>query len=133
MSSRIDPEEWRKAVANTQTIMDFYFDRAFAGRSTRTLRREKRKIVVLFCRRSSVIRQHGRTVVLVAKDCRRLEVRDIHYEEYLRQELKKVRAKRIYILKWLRSRRPAPAKSREKRLEERVLALCDQISRNRRD
>ena len=114
-----DPEEWRKAVANTKTIMEFYFERAFAGRDA-ALPKAKREIAALLLppikRVVNVIEQS----FWLQKLSRDLGVR----EEDLREELKKVKLDQYNVLPDVgKASSGLPAKSRERRLEERVLAL----------
>ncbi|UMX48214.1 MAG: DNA primase [Candidatus Nealsonbacteria bacterium DGGOD1a] len=115
------PEEWRKAVANTRTIMDFYFDRAFAADDKNTPQGRK-KIVGFVLPVIKMIPNAVEQAYWLQKIADRLEVRDIHYEDYLRQELKKVKLNE-YISEGVNNAVSAPALPREKRLEERLLAL----------
>ncbi|MFZ3074126.1 MAG: DNA primase [Minisyncoccales bacterium] len=115
------PEEWRKAVANTRTIMEFYFDRAFAA-SDKNTPQGRKKIVGFVLPVIKMIPNAVEQAYWLQKIADRLEVRDIHYEDYLRQELKKVKLNE-YISEEVKDAASAPALPREKRLEERLLAL----------
>jgi DNA primase len=115
----LDPEVWRKAVANTKTIMEFYFERAFAGKDAANPQ-GKRQIAALLLPPIKRIINTIEQSFWLQRLSRDLGVR----EEDLREELKKVR---------LNEYAPAPdisrpasvltAKTREQRVEERVLAL----------
>lgn len=115
----VDPEEWRKAVANTKTIMEFYFERAFAGRDIASPK-AKREIAALLLppikRMVNVIEQS----FWLQRLSRDLGVRD----EDLREELKRVKLDQYNVLPDAgKANLAVPAKSRDERLEERVLAL----------
>jgi len=116
----IDPEEWKKAVANTQSIMEFHFDRAFAA-NDRATPLGRKSIAQALLPAIKTIPNAVEQAYWLQRIADRLEVRDIHYEEYLREELKKVK-----ITEYISDNRNAaaiPARPREKRLEERILVL----------
>ncbi len=85
-----DPQEWRRAVAASQTIMDFYFDRAFAAHD-KSSPIGRKKIAEFVLPAIKIIPNAVQQAFWLQKLADRMEARDIHYEEYLRQELKKVR------------------------------------------
>ncbi|MFA6376384.1 MAG: CHC2 zinc finger domain-containing protein [Candidatus Paceibacterota bacterium] len=116
----LDPQEWCKAVENTQTIMEFYFDRAFSIGDKATPQGRK-KIVDYVLPVIKVIPNAVEQAFWLQKMADRLEVRDIHYEEYLREELKKVKLNE-YVSGSDREA-ASPARPRQQRLEERILAL----------
>lgn len=121
----LDPQEWRKAAANTQTIMEFYFDRAFAANDKATPQGRK-KIVDFILPVIRVMPNAVEQAFWLQKIADKLEVRDIHYEGYLRQELKKVKLNQN-LSEFGLAKKPAsgiPAKTRENRLEGRILALA---------
>jgi len=120
----INPDDWRKAVANTQSIMEFYFDRAFAANDKATPAGRK-KIVDFILPAIKIMPNAVEQAFWLQRIADRLEVRDIHYEDYLRQELKKVRINEN--LPEYGSKPDAsgiPQKTREDRLEERILVLA---------
>jgi len=117
----LDPQEWRKAVENTQSIMEFYFDRAFAA-SDKTTPQGRKRIVDYVLPVIKVIPNAVEQAFWLQKIADRLEVRDIHYEEYLREELKKVKLNE-YISGGDKET-ASPARPRKQRLEERILALA---------
>jgi len=116
----LDPQEWRKAVENTQTIMEFYFDRAFSIGDKATPRGRKR-IVDYVLPVIKVIPNAVEQAFWLQKIADRLEVRDIHYEEYLREELKKVKLNEY--VSGSDKEAASPARPHQQRLEERILAL----------
>ena len=118
----IDPQEWRKAVEKTQTIMEFYFDRAFAANDKATPQGRK-KIVDFILPVIKVIPNAVEQAFWLQKIADRLEVRDIHYEEYLREELKKVKLNE-YIAAGDSEAAARPVRPRQQRLEERIMVLA---------
>jgi DNA primase len=118
----LDPQEWRKAVEKTQTIMEFYFDRAFAANDKMTPQGRK-KIVDFILPVIKVIPNAVEQAFWLQKIADRLEVRDIHYEEYLREELKKVKLNE-YISSIEREAAAKPVRPRQQRLEERIIVLA---------
>ena len=118
----LDPQEWRKAVEKTQTIMEFYFDRAFAA-NDKTTPQGRKKIVDFVLPVIKVIPNAVEQAFWLQKIADRLEVRDIHYEEYLREELKKVKLNE-YISSIEREAAAKPVRPRQQRLEERIIVLA---------
>lgn len=115
----LDPEEWRKAVSKTKTIMEFYFERAFAGRDASTPA-GKRQISTLLLPPIKRITNTIEQSFWLQKLSRDLGVR----EEDLREELKKVRLEQYTLVPEADGNVAlAPEKSRKSRLEERVLVL----------
>jgi len=115
----LDPEEWRKAVAGTKTIMEFYFERAFAGRDV-SAPQEKRQISGLLLPPIKRITNSIEQSFWLQKLSRDLGAR----EEDLREELKKVKLDQYAALPSMdKVKVVSSVKSREQRLEERVLVL----------
>ncbi len=125
-----NPDEWRKAVAEAKSIMEFYFDRALSCGDKNTPQGRK-KIVDFILPAIKVIPNAIEQAFWLQKIADRLETRDIRYEEYLRQELKKVRmnanpaggARGKFAVAILQ-------KTREARLEERILTLALKFGAN---
>ncbi len=118
-----NPEEWRKAVSGAQSIMEFYFDQGFAAGDKDTPLGRK-KIVDFILPAIKIIPNAIEQAFWLQRIADRLEARDIHYEEYLRQELKKVRISEN--APDLSDKTNAPVlgdKTRKDRLEERILTL----------
>ena len=126
-----NPEEWRKAVAEAKSIMEFYFDRALSCGDKNTPQGRK-KIVNFILPAIKMIPNAIEQAFWLQKIADRMETRDIRYEEYLRQELKKVRMSEndaggagegsaAVVL---------PRKTREARLEERILTLAVKFPAN---
>jgi DNA primase len=116
-----DPEVWQKAVTKAQTIMDFYFDRAFAA-NDKTTARGRKAIADFILPAVKAIPNAVEQAFWLQKIADRLETRDIHYEEYLREELKKVKLN-DYVSDSADDTVAKPAVAPEKRLEERILVL----------
>lgn len=118
-----DPAEWQKAIAGAKSIMEFYFDRAIAIGDKNTPQGRK-KIADFILPAIKIIPNAIEQAFWLQKIADCLEARDIGYEQYLRQELKKVKiiknrddggnhAKKL----------PIAEKNRERLLEERILTL----------
>jgi len=120
-----DPREWQKATAEAKSIMEFYFDRAFAA-GDKNSPAGRKKIVDFILPAIKIIPNAIEQAFWLQKIADKMEARDIHYEEYLRQELKKVRINQNGLVAADVSRvaSAANAKSREIRLEERILTLA---------
>lgn len=120
-----DPREWQKATAEAKSIMEFYFDRAFAA-GDKNSPAGRKKIVDFILPAIKIIPNAIEQAFWLQKIADKMEARDIHYEEYLRQELKKVRINQNGPVAADVSRvaSAANAKSREIRLEERILTLA---------
>ncbi len=121
----VDPEEWRKAVAKPQNIMDFYFDRAFSA-NDKNIPSGRKKIVEFILPAVKIILNAVEQAFWLQKLADRLETRDIRYEDYLRQELKKVRVNENAPDPALtRTKAPArPIEDCRDRREQRILALA---------
>lgn len=113
----INPDAWREAVAKPKTIMDFYFERAFAAQEMATPQ-GKRKIVNLLLPQVRRIANTIEQSYWLQKLARDLCVR----EEDLRIELKKVKLNQ-YTVAPEPAKREVRVKSRKERLEERILVL----------
>jgi len=120
-----DPREWQRAVAEAKSIMEFYFDRAFAA-GDKNFPAGRKKIVDFILPAIKIIPNAIEQAFWLQKIADKMEARDIHYEEYLRQELKKVRINQNGPAATAVSRASfaANSKSRETRLEERILTLA---------
>jgi len=120
-----DSREWQKATAGAKSIMEFYFDRAFAA-GDKNSPAGRKKIADFILPAIKIIPNAIEQAFWLQKIADKIEARDIHYEEYLRQELKKVRINQNGPAAAAVSRAPfaANAKSRETRLEERILTLA---------
>ncbi|MCU0653326.1 MAG: DNA primase [Candidatus Pacebacteria bacterium] len=114
-----DPEIWRQAVSGAKTIMDFYFDRAFARDDTGTPK-AKKEIAGLLLPQIKKISNAIEQSHWLQKLSRDLRIR----EEDLREELKKVKLNQYAVPGGNGvSNVFAPAMSRERKLEERLLVL----------
>lgn len=113
-----DPAEWIKALEHPKSIMEFYFDNAFAARDPKTAegKREIGKILLPQIKRVSNAIERSHWLQKLSRD---LGVR----EEDLREELKRVKLEQ-YVPSSLP---PAPvfsAKPRHQLVEERLLILA---------
>jgi len=119
----LDPREWQKTVASPKTIMEFYFERAFAAGDKETAPGRK-KIVEFILPAIKIIPNAVEQAFWLQKLADRLETRDIHYEDYLRQELKKVKLNPYPEVKTTENLSPKTALTPEKQLEKRILVLA---------
>jgi len=113
----INPEAWREAVAKPKAIMDFYFERAFAGQEAATPQ-GKRRIADLLLPHIKRVTNTIEQSYWLQKLARDLCVR----EEDLRIELKRVKLNQ-YTAVPQSAKREVRVKSRKERLEERILVL----------
>lgn len=85
-----DPQNWRDAVEKSRAIMDFFFERAFAAHD-KSSPIGRKKIAEFVLPAIKAVPNAVQQAFWLQKLADRMEARDIRYEEYLRQELKKVR------------------------------------------
>ncbi len=112
-----NPDAWLKAVANPKTIMDFYFERAFAGQDAADPKGKRRiaELLLPHIKRVANTIEQSYWLQKLARDlCAR--------EEDLRIELKKVRLNE-YTPEVVKTAGAVRLKGRRERLEERVLVL----------
>lgn len=118
-----DPQEWQKAVVGAKSIMEFYFDRALAAGDKNTPQGRK-KIADFILPAIKIIPNAIEQAFWLQKIADSLEARDIGYEKYLRQELKKVKISQNPSGGGERKKDlPDAKKTRETCLEERILTL----------
>lgn len=112
-----NPDAWIKAVAKPKTIMDFYFERAFAGQEAAEPKGKRRiaELLLPHVKRVTNTIEQSYWLQKLARDlCAR--------EEDLRIELKKVRLNE-YAPEVIKTAGAVRVKGRRERLEERLLVL----------
>jgi len=113
-----NPKEWERALENSKSILEFYFQSAFSGRDPKTIegKKEISKILLPVLKRipNQIERDFG-----VQKLAKELEVK----EESIEEELKKVKLEEEIFGSEPEEQINPPPKSRKKLLEERLVTL----------
>ncbi len=120
-----NPKDWEKAIENTKSILDFYFESAFAGKDKNTPdgKKEIAKILLPVLKRIPNQIEKSFWIQRLAEE---LESR----EDDLREELKKVKLEEDVFGLEPEEIINLPRKSRRELLEERLLTIVLKFPKN---